>query len=178
MDTDYIFLSYVGNQKWGTLNSLMVLLAKNQKEKYPLSKIILIYTGETSTYAYDIKAEYDLKRKSDPSIPEVELYEINYHDLVFEHLLEDLPSKIIYNISGGMNFNTAYAVNTLYKTDSLMLSTCKEKAYLFDLKNFAQKTIPLSKPKSVNEILREQGLELVPNSNPSDLCEFIKAKKN
>ncbi|MEE1340135.1 MAG: hypothetical protein UHG91_05070 [Succinivibrionaceae bacterium] len=177
MDTDYIFLSYVGNQKWGTLNSLMVLLAKNQKEKYPLSKIILIYTGETSTYAYDIKAEYDLKRKSDPSIPEVELYEINYHDLVFEHLLEDLPSKIIYNISGGMNFNTAYAVNTLYKTDSLMLSTCKEKAYLFDLKNFAQKTIPLSKPKSVNEILREQGLELVPNSNPSDLCEFIKAKK-
>ena len=56
-------------------------MLQNQKEKYPLSKIILIYTGETSTYAYDIKAEYDLKRKSDPSIPEVELYETYVKDI-------------------------------------------------------------------------------------------------
>ena len=177
MDTDYIFLSYVGTQKWGTLNPLMALLTKEQKVKYPLSKIVLMYTGRTVNSADEIKKELDAQRKLEPSIPEVELYETNYHDLVFEHFLEDLPSKIIYNIDGGMNFNTAFAVNTLYKTDSFMISTCKEKAYLFDLKNFSNKKIPLSKPKSVSFILKEQGLELVPNSNPSPLCEFIKAKK-
>ena len=189
---DYVFFSYVGNQEWGTLNALMSLIAykdpKTKKAKYSISKIVLIDSYAVNESSQAIQKYLDEQQKLHQDFPKYEVHtqvkgngEIKGNDQrdVLNNLIKDHLCKIIFNISGGQNFNAGTTVEKLFDTDNLMISTCRSQAYIFDLKNYNCEYISLASKRPVKELLESKGglVKIEPAERNEEFFKFIEKQK-
>lgn len=174
----HVFVSLIGTQVFGTLQSLMVVA----KDSSPLQSCLL-HTSRTRKEAERIKdfiASHNLGNAV--------LYEIDQFDLTAEN---GAPAKvaqiareavtagkrIYFNVDGGMNFMLSACALSLRQFEPLLVLATRERAIIYDYANKICKQARLPDALTPEEILALQAIPYkVMNKNP-DVCASYPLEK-